>query len=69
MAKTAASLLAVGTRLEGRGVAVFSWSPSAPPFFVASVSCPFVTGYKQWSGMRSCLAYSLSRKSGAGLIL
>lgn len=54
MAKTAASLLAVGTRLGGaRRGSVFLVPVCSSPFFVASVSCPFVTGYKQWSGMRS----------------
>lgn len=38
MARTAASVLAVGTRLGGRGVAVFSWSPSAPPLSLWHVS-------------------------------
>lgn len=53
MAKTAASLLAVGTRLGGaRRGSVFLVPVCSSPFFVASVSCPFVTGYKQWSGMR-----------------
>lgn len=31
MARTAASALRLRTRLGGRGVAVFSWSPPAPP--------------------------------------
>lgn len=44
MARTAASALAMGTRLGGCGVAVFFLVPTCPsPFFVAFVSCPFVT--------------------------
>ena len=39
IARTSASLLAMGMRLGGRGVAVFSWSPSAPPLSLWRLSC------------------------------
>lgn len=43
MARTAATVLAMETRLGGRGVAVFLVPICSSPFFVAFVSCPFVT--------------------------
>lgn len=55
MARTAASVLAMGTRLGGRGVAVFSWSPSAPPLSLWHLSrarlslCVWM-----WSGCDLC---------------
>lgn len=62
-AKTAASVLAMGTRLEGRGVAVFSWSPSAPPLSLWRLSRARLSLYVWiWSGVQSLAwAYSLMK--------
>lgn len=50
MARTAASVLAVGARRGGRGVAVFSWSPSAPPLSLWRLSRPSLS-LRAWLGL------------------